>query len=312
MARRVVLFILAAVAFLVGLALLLPGIVIAALFGSDGTVSASPHLLRTPTAALVTPSTELSTGGLQAGSVRIELTTEPGLKPVFLGVAPTADLNRYLGSVPVDELSDVSVSNGFSYQVTRRGSGAPAALPPPTSQTFWVAKATGTGSQAISWNSSDGSYSVVLMNADGSTGVSQQVGAGLHLSFMWPLALTMIVIGAVLLALSVLFVILGVLSRPAPTGPGAYRGGYPGGYPPGAYPPNAYPPNAYPPNAYPPNAHPPAPRPAPEPAYEPAPQPGGSAPGSAAAPAHQPPASGSPSSPPSSQAPPPPPPAQNS
>ena len=259
MARRIVFFVLAALSFLVGLILLIPGIVIAALFGPDGTASASPVSLQTPTAALVTPSTQVSTGGLQAGSVRFDITAQSDT-PIFIGVAPTADLDRYLGSVPVDELTNVRISNGFSYDVTRRGSGPPAALPAPTSQAFWVAKASGTGTQSIRWNGSSGSYEIVLMNADGSPGVSSQVGAGLHLAFMWPLALGMIVAGSVLLLLAVLFLVLGLRVRTPPAGyPGAYPAGYPGpGYPaPGYAPPGYAPPGYAPPGYAPPGYAPP-------------------------------------------------------
>ncbi len=275
MARRIVFFVLAALSFLVGLILLIPGILIAALFGPDGTASASPVSLQTPTAALVTPSTQVSTGGLQAGSVRFDITAQSDT-PIFIGVAPTADLDRYLGSVPVDELTNVRISNGFSYDVTRRGSGPPAALPAPTSQAFWVAQANGTGTQSIRWNGGSGSYEIVLMNADGSPGVSSQVGAGLHLAFMWPLALAMIVVGAVLLLLAVLFLVLGLRVRTTPAGyPGAYPAGYPPpGYPPPGYPPPGYAPAGYPAPGYAPAGYPAAGYPPPDPRAPGSPPPG--------------------------------------
>ncbi|MGZ4649592.1 MAG: hypothetical protein ACXV3A_03505, partial [Kineosporiaceae bacterium] len=182
------------------------------------------------------------------------------------------DLDRYLGSVPVDELTNVRISNGFSYDVTRRGSGPPAALPVPTSQAFWVAQASGTGTQSIQWNGSSGSYEIVLMNADGSPGVSSQVGAGLHLAFMWPLALGLIVAGAVLLLLAVLFLVLGLRVRTTPAG---YPGAYPAGYPPPGYPPPGYAPTGYPAAGYPPPGYSAPGAPTPEPRAPGYPPPGG-------------------------------------
>src|SRR5690606_37876625 len=55
------------------------------------------------------------------------------------------------------------------------GEQAPA---PPGDQTFWVAQASGPGTQTLEWEAESGRWAVVLMNADGSPGVQSAVEMG--------------------------------------------------------------------------------------------------------------------------------------
>jgi hypothetical protein len=43
-----------------------------------------------------------------------------GARAVFIGIAPSADVARYLGSASYDEISDL-LSDPFEYSLTRRG-----------------------------------------------------------------------------------------------------------------------------------------------------------------------------------------------
>ncbi len=52
---------------------------------------------------------------------------------------------------------------------------------PPAEQTFWVASATGAGEQTLEWEPEDGSWNVVVMNADGSRGVAADLSIGAEL-----------------------------------------------------------------------------------------------------------------------------------
>jgi hypothetical protein len=49
---------------------------------------------------------------------------------------------------------------------------------PPAQEDFWAASAQGAGTQSMTWKVRDGSWSVVVMNADGSRGVDAGVSAG--------------------------------------------------------------------------------------------------------------------------------------
>jgi hypothetical protein len=49
---------------------------------------------------------------------------------------------------------------------------------PPAAQGFWTSQASGTGQQAITWTPREGSWALVVMNADGSRTVSASVDVG--------------------------------------------------------------------------------------------------------------------------------------
>jgi hypothetical protein len=49
---------------------------------------------------------------------------------------------------------------------------------PPAAQRFWVARASGTGTQTVTWPGHRGDWAVVVANADGSPGVSAHIQAG--------------------------------------------------------------------------------------------------------------------------------------
>ena len=48
----------------------------------------------------------------------------------------------------------------------------------PTTEPIWVAWASGSGEQTLDWTIEPGEWAVVIMNADGSTGVSTDVSFG--------------------------------------------------------------------------------------------------------------------------------------
>jgi hypothetical protein len=54
--------------------------------------------------------------------------------------------------------------------------GAPAA--PPGVNEFWAAKTVGTGAHTLSWAPQNGSWRIVVMNADGSPRVRARVAVG--------------------------------------------------------------------------------------------------------------------------------------
>jgi hypothetical protein len=58
--------------------------------------------------------------------------------------------------------------------------GGPAASAPET-QHFWVASTKGPGAQTLTWDAADGSWTVVVMNADGGPGIAvgEDLGATL-------------------------------------------------------------------------------------------------------------------------------------
>ena len=84
---------------------------------------------------------------------------------------------------------------------------------PPATQGFWVASASGPGTQTVEWEPADGSWTVVVMNADGQPGIGT-VGADLgarYPALVW-IAFGVLAGGAVFLIGGV-FLISGAIRR---------------------------------------------------------------------------------------------------
>jgi hypothetical protein len=92
--------------------------------------------------------------------------------PVFIGIASTADVRAYLGDVEHATLTDYTDKPVY----TTSGRGAPAA--PPSAQPIWVATSSGAAAQQLVWPVTDGDWTLVVMNADGSRGVVSDVAVG--------------------------------------------------------------------------------------------------------------------------------------
>ena len=91
------------------------------------------------------------------------------------------------------------------YRVEDGREGAPA----PLEQNFWVATASGAGTQELAWRATDGNWSIVVMNTDGSPGVSAEVNAGLKIASLGRLAAAVALVGAAMAAASVALIMVG-------------------------------------------------------------------------------------------------------
>jgi hypothetical protein len=99
-------------------------------------------------------------------------------KPVFIGIARESDLRDYFKGVSYDEVTGLKFRPYRMDLIHHSGSGT---LPAPTAQNFWVASATGTGTQSLQWDLTNGTYSLVLMNEDGSIPVDSRVSLGIKI-----------------------------------------------------------------------------------------------------------------------------------
>ncbi len=124
---------------------------------------------------------------------------------LFIGIARQIDVDAYLADVAHDEV--IELSNGLE-PVYRSQTGT-ATIAPPADQSFWAATATGPGNLELEWEATSGSWSAVLMNADGSPGVITDVNIGAKAAFVLPLALIMLGVGAASSALAVGLIIAG-------------------------------------------------------------------------------------------------------
>lgn len=139
----------------------------------------------------------------QALATDLRIVVEPGSnQELFLGIAQTADVERYLAGAARHQV--MSVSGGDAD--LRRVEGT-ATLEPPRNQSFWAASATGSEQPAVSWNASGGEWTAVLMNADGRGQVAADVTAGAKYGSVWLFALLLAMCGVLLMvgALPVMF-----------------------------------------------------------------------------------------------------------
>jgi hypothetical protein len=125
------------------------------------------------------------------GDVRVRV-DGAATTPVFVGVARSSDVNAYLGGVQRDVMRHMPGWQGdhdgmmgdWGWNGDHMDWGPmftqPGAAPsgPPAAQRFWVAQSSGAGEQAITWTPREGSWALVVMNADGSRAVGASVDVG--------------------------------------------------------------------------------------------------------------------------------------
>jgi hypothetical protein len=119
------------------------------------------------------------------GTVRIESESE---RSVFVGIAAESDADTYLSDVRRAVVTDVGDPD---YSI-RRGE-APASAP--GAQSFWVASTTGAGERVLDWDVEDGDWVIVVMNADGTAGVTADLRIGAEVDPLIWIALGVLVAG---------------------------------------------------------------------------------------------------------------------
>jgi len=120
---------------------------------------------------------------------------------VFIGVAPSADVDSYLGDVDHDEITDVSVR---PFKATYSHVDGAAVPKPPSQEPIWVQTDSGPGERTLTWHPRSGRWTVVVMNADVSRDVSARMSVGVRVRFLtW--------IGIALLGLALLAFVAGGL-----------------------------------------------------------------------------------------------------
>jgi hypothetical protein len=186
----------------------------------DGYLSSASHTYTSNGYAVATDDLDIDEHGPGDlmdddlyGHVRLKVDPH-GDRPVFVGIAPTADVDRYLARSAHSEVTDVSFDPFSADYRAFGGTKAPAA---PATQGFWAASAHGTGTQTLVWKVRSGGWSVVVMNADGSRAVDAGVSVGADLPILTPLGWGLIGGGALLALLAAGLIVVGVRSpsRPA-------------------------------------------------------------------------------------------------
>jgi hypothetical protein len=183
----------------------------------DGYFDATLDRLSTATAAITTEEADLRADpgppdrvlDFVDFSVRIQTTRVDQSSELFIGIGPAADVENYLNGVARDEIRDVEADGDVEYR-SISGIEMPA---PPAEQEFWVASASGAGTQELIWEFSEGRWSVVLMNADASPGILAEATVGIRSGALLPFAISILVAGALLLAVAVSLIVVAARGR---------------------------------------------------------------------------------------------------
>jgi hypothetical protein len=200
------------------LALLAAGLMIAggALLWADRTQRDDDGFLSTPSERFESDSFAITSDSIDLleaesdwlfaedvlGEVRI--TGEDG--DIFIGIGGTQDVEAYLDGVAHDEVRNLDFD---PFRVEYRRFPGEATPRPPAEQTFWAASASGTGQQGATWEAESGEWTIVVMNADASRGVSAELRAGAEAKFLLWLAIGLLVVGVLLLAGGVTMIVIG-------------------------------------------------------------------------------------------------------
>ena len=202
---------------------------------SAGYFATSAEPLDTPSFALTSGEIDLGVDasdyrwipGDGAATVRLQATPNND-RPVFVGIARSADVEAYLAGSAHAEVTDFDVD---PFRAEIRESGGALRPGRPADQGFWAASANGSGTQTVTWPAQSGSWTVVLMNADGSPGVAVDVAVGAKTGVLLPIGLGLVVFALVVLVGGVALIVAGSggrqnRARPSfnPTGPTAGTG----------------------------------------------------------------------------------------
>lgn len=165
---------------------------------SDGFFDSGEIRIETLTHAIVSEDIDLGAGGpgperrFDLGDLAtVRLTVNSAAEtPVFLGIGPEREVERYLDGVPHARLTDV---DPVSLDFEDTGGNPPAA---PTEQDFWAASTSGRGIQSLDWEVESGRWTAVVMNATGAPGLAVEASAGIKLDWLLPLGIGLLVVAA--------------------------------------------------------------------------------------------------------------------
>ena len=217
------------VALVIGCLLLLPGIGLLFAGGAIGIGYAvarndagyfqtSLTDLRSPTSAITAETPSLTTD-VQTSTwwintldtdLRLRVTADSSDTQTFVGIGPTPQVDTYLTGIAHDSITGIASGSAPLY---RANPGTGQVETPPAGQTFWVAQTSGPGTQELSWHPTNGQWTVVIMNANGSPGITTAGTVEIQADFLLPFAITLLIIGTLLTAGAVVLIIVGALGR---------------------------------------------------------------------------------------------------
>ena len=178
-----------------------------------GYLSTDPHHFAASTHALATENLDLDLEGAEGlvgstdfGDIRLDIAPQSD-KPVFVGIARTDDVSSYLSDVAHTTVTDLEYDPFEAGYRPQAGEESPAA---PAGERIWAASTQGAGAQTLTWDVEDGDWSIVVMNADGSSGVEADISGGAKVPYLTEIGWSALGGGAILLLAATAMTVLGV------------------------------------------------------------------------------------------------------
>ena len=215
-AGRVVALVAGVLLLLVGVGAGIGGVAVLVLDSkraADGYVTSPALDVASPTAAITGEGIHLQAGDVwtrnlsDLGGVRITASHGAG-SPLFLGVARQSDVDRWLAGTAHDQLVDVARRAQPRFD---RAPGPVRDLGAPEQQTFWLSKASDTGTVVLDWKATNGDFAVVLANADGTRGVTGDVRVATQVPDLTPLGIGLLAGAGLLTLLAFALIYLGAV-----------------------------------------------------------------------------------------------------
>ncbi len=217
--RHVVAVICGSMLSLLGLGLLAGGGTLGWAYGTqrddNGYFNTSTHRFTTASYAITSDKIDMRTApgprdwSNDSGKLAKVRINAKGSNGLFVGIGPVADVERYLANVAHDEVTRID-SKPFR-AVYRRSPGTSTPITPPNAQSFWVAKATGTRVDQLTWNPHSGAWAVVVMNGNATPGVLADINLGIRLSFLGWLIAGLVIAGLVAAAFGATLIVIGMV-----------------------------------------------------------------------------------------------------
>lgn len=218
------LLVFGAIFLLVAIGMLFGG---GALVWADQTFKDSEGFLTTDTVTIESDSYAITTrpadidfegrwpwGRGDFATIKIEGSNNNSAKQIFIGIADESDVEDYFRNVSYDEIKEFRI---HPYEVSYRNHPGSSEAEAPTSRTFWVAEAYGSGTRTLEWELEEGTWVLVLMNADGSADVDLSVTVGVKVPWILGVGLGLLIGGVVLLIIAIVMIVLAT-RRPSVSG----------------------------------------------------------------------------------------------
>ncbi len=191
-----------------------------------GYLTSDAHTFATSGYAITSDRIDLGSSDVVApasflGTVRFQVTASNPARDIFVGIAPRASADSYLAGVGRSVVTDWA--NGAA-DYRRQIGGAPPV--PPTATSIWVASASGSGTQTLTWKPTSGDWVVVVMNPDGGAGVAVTASAGATIPSLGWIAGGLFIAGGILLVAGAALIIVSVTraGRRPPAAPAPDQG----------------------------------------------------------------------------------------